>query len=159
MDNGRSQADSAFPGPFTGVSNGECASAEELREALEEANVPTLLMVLAQLTGEDGWLEQPYRPQRARGLDDNDSGGLSEELQAEVREAALEAVLAWRAGALEAPALSPERIPEMLSVALAEEVPQDYGPLLSEELGIAGRDVELPPAPAAEDFRVLVIGA
>ena len=48
------------------------------------ANVPTLLCVLVQLTGDARWLEDPYRPTRNRGLGDNTSGGLPEAVHAEV---------------------------------------------------------------------------
>lgn len=50
-------------------------------EAVEFANVATLLMVLVQLTGNLRWLEEPYRPRKARGFSDNESGGLSEDVQ------------------------------------------------------------------------------
>ena len=78
-------------------------------QAIEVANIPTLLMVLVQLTGELHWLEEPYLPKRQPGLGDNDTGGLAAEHQQEVRESALEAILAWREGrpvALPEPALS-----------------------------------------------------
>ena len=71
---------------------------EKLRAAIEIANIPTLLMVLVQLTGELRWLEDPYRPRAPRGLGDNDDGGLPEPIQQEIRQAALEAILAWRDG-------------------------------------------------------------
>ena len=67
-------------------------------EAISIANIPTLLMVIVQLTGELHWLDAPYAPGRQAGLGDNDTGGLSEEHQTDVREAALEAILAWRDG-------------------------------------------------------------
>lgn len=35
-------------------------------QAIEVANIPTLLMVLVQLTGDERWLEAPYRPTRLR---------------------------------------------------------------------------------------------
>ena len=60
---------------------GEAPAAEELWDALQVANLPTLLMVLAQLTGERRWLEPPYAPMRTRGMDDNDSGGFPEPIR------------------------------------------------------------------------------
>ena len=72
--------------------------AQRFAEAIAIANIPTLLMVLVQLTGDLQWLDEPYRPTRARGMTDNDTGGLPEAIQAEVRGAALKAILAWRAG-------------------------------------------------------------
>ena len=61
----------------------------DFAQAITTANIPTLLMVLVQFTGELHWLAEPYRCSRARGLGDNDTGGLSAELQQEIRQAAL----------------------------------------------------------------------
>jgi len=70
-----------------------------LRAAMLDANVPTLLMVLVQLSGDRRWLEEPYRPSVGRGLSDNDSGGLPDVIQDEIRAAAVATILAWRDGA------------------------------------------------------------
>lgn len=67
-------------------------------EAIAIANIPTLLMVLVQLTGELRWLEEPYRPQRARSMGDNDTGALPEAVQAEIRQAALDAIFSLASG-------------------------------------------------------------
>src|SRR4051794_8437726 len=67
-------------------------------DAVAVANIPTLLMVLVQLTGDPRWLHDPYRPVRPRGMGDNDSGGMPDAVQQEIRDAALAAILAWRAG-------------------------------------------------------------
>src|SRR5579862_3133726 len=75
-----------------------------LAAAVSLANVPTLACVLVHLTGERRWIEGRYVPTRVRGLDDNDSGGLAEDVQNEIRHAALEALTAWFAG--RAPVLS-----------------------------------------------------
>jgi len=132
-------------------------SDERLSAALEEASLPTLLMVLAQLTGDGAWLNDPYRPKRGKPLDDNDSGGLPEQVQREIRAAAYDAILKYRQGALKPQDLTPERVAEMLGVSIGEEVPREYGPLLAEEMGLVSRDVEI-PRPAG-NLRVLVIGA
>ena len=127
-------------------------------EAVAIANVPTLLMVLVQMTGERRWLEPPYRPSRVAGLGDNDTGGLSEPLQAEIRAAALEAILAWRAGRpLALPSPSPEELVELLSVAMGEEVPARYGRFSAELFG--HRPVQEEKIPLPDDFHVVVIGA
>jgi len=130
----------------------------ELRTALAEANVPTLLLVLVQLTGERRWLEAPYRPARGPVLDDNDSGGLPPEIQDEVRAAALDAILRWEEGQLTERGLGADEIVQMLSVGLVEDIPVAYGPLLAEELGEVSRDVEIPGS-LPPGFEVLVIGA
>jgi 4-hydroxyacetophenone monooxygenase len=138
--------------------NGQ-GEAQRFAEAVAIANIPTLLMVLVQLTGELHWLEEPYRPQRARGMNDNDTGGLPEAIQAEVRQAALEAILAWRAGRPVAiPEPSPELRLKMLSRAVAEEVPTEYDPIIAADLPLAQNEVtERLPVP--DGFKVLIIGA
>src|SRR5262245_41815199 len=88
---------------------GDGSASETVRAALEEANLPTLQMVLYRLTGEDRWLEEPFRPTKARGMEEHDTGGLSDEAQRSLREGAFEAITAWREGRLEpAPEPSPE---------------------------------------------------
>ena len=71
---------------------------ERWRKAISLANVPTLLALLVQLTGEMRWLDGCYRPSRPRGLSDNESAGLGIDVQEEVRAAAADAVLAWHHG-------------------------------------------------------------
>jgi len=128
-------------------------------EAVAIANIPTLLMVLVQLTGEQRWLEAPYQPRRPRGMDDNDSGGLSDAIQAEIRTAALAAILAWRAGQPVAlPELSREFRLKMLACAMAEEIPEGYDPIIEAELPNA-QDEEPAPIMLPAGFEVLVIGA
>lgn len=134
------------------------ASIYELEDALAEANIPTLLMVLAHLTGEERWLEAPFTPTHAHGLDDNDSGGLPADVQQQIREATLDAVRAYRDGTLTPSAPSPQKVARMLGVALDEEVPAEYGPLLAEELGTLSREVTFSTTPPA-GFRVIIIGA
>jgi 4-hydroxyacetophenone monooxygenase len=132
---------------------------ERLREALEDANIPTLLLVLQHLTGDPRWTGEPYRPRRGKPLDDNDTGGLPTELQAEIRNAAFEAVIAYREDRLEPINPSPTQVSEMLSCALVEDVPEEYGELLSEEMGFISRDVAVPEEAIRDDFFVVIIGA
>ncbi|KAA1379883.1 flavin-containing monooxygenase [Aeromicrobium fastidiosum] len=131
---------------------------EELRAALGEANIPTLLLVLAQLTEDPSWLGERYRITKGRALDDNDTGGLSESLQAEVREAALHAIVSSEQSASWGRRLDPSEVADMLAFSLADEVPDSYGALLAEEIGQISRDVEL-PSPLRPGFSVLIIGA
>ena len=127
-------------------------------DAVAVANIPTLLMVLVQLTGELHWLDAPYRPTRQQGLGDNDTGGLREDHQVEVREAALEAMLAWRQGrpvAIADP--DPELLVRMLACAMDEEIPSIYGPFTKSQLG--QKPIETTPIAVPEGFRAIVIGA
>lgn len=129
-----------------------------LDDALRGANLPTLIAVLVHLTGDDKWLRAPYAPKRARGLDDNDDGGLSPDVQDEIRHALRAALAAYDAGQLTPTDLSPARITEILSAVLHESVPSEYGPLLSEELGIASRSAALTATPVESPFSVGIIG-
>lgn len=129
-----------------------------LAEAVAVANIPTLLMVLVQLTGDRRWLDDPYRPVRAQGMGDNDSGGLPEAVQVEVRDAALEAIEAWRRGEPVAiPDPEPDLLVEMLSCAMGETVPPEYGPFIAAQLG--HRPVDQKPIDVPDGFHVLVVGA
>jgi 4-hydroxyacetophenone monooxygenase len=138
------------------------ADDQNLAAAIEIANIPTLLMVLVQMTGDMRWMEPPYRPARAGGMGDNDTGGLPPQAQAEVRSAALEAIEAWQAGAPVAiPEPSPALLVDMLSCAMGESVPAEYGRMTGAQLGLpsfeptdATRPFDVP-----DGFRALIIGA
>ena len=128
-------------------------------DAIDVANIPTLLMVLVQLTGELHWLEEPYLPKRQPGLGDNDTGGLEPRHQQEVREAALEAILAWRNGRpIALPEPDYDLIVRMLSVSMAESVPTEYGQFTAAQLGQV-KFLDHQPISSPPDFNVIVIGA
>lgn len=135
---------------------------EALRTALRSANIPTLLMVLVHLTGDRKWLDERYRCTHIRGLDDHDTGGLPDEVQQEVRDAAFASIVKWRKGA--APALAdptPELFAAMLQHSVGEPIPATYGPMIMAALGL---DPEFAIFPKEKgrippDFRVVIIGA
>lgn len=134
------------------------AEHEQFAAAVAVANIPTLLMVLVQMTGELRWLEPPYRPSRGNGLGDNDSGGFPESIQHEIRTAALDAILAFRDGhPIAIPDPSPELLVKMLSTAMGEPVPDEYGTFTSSLLG--HRPVADEAIPVPDDFHVLIVGA
>ena len=128
-----------------------------LKDGIANANIPALLMVLYQMTGEATWLQEPFAPGRSPGLDDNDSGQLPDEVQTQIRTAAEEAIEAWLAGrplAIERP--TNLRLAEMLSVAMTEHVPGEYGDIVA-----AGMGYDLEPtaeAAIAADKTAIVIG-
>lgn len=130
----------------------------QLRTALEDANIPTLILVLTHLTGDDRWLGAAYRPLAGKVLDDNDSGSLPEDIQREIRAAAHDAILESEASGATFPDIPPSKVTEMLGVALVEEIPDEYGPLLAEELGVVSRDVPIEGS-AKNDLSVVIIGA
>ena len=56
-------------------------------QTLQEASIPTLLMCLVQLTGDETWLREPYLPKRDTNLFADESGGVAESAQQQIREA------------------------------------------------------------------------
>lgn len=132
---------------------------DQLRDALAVANLPSLLAVIVHLSGDRRFLDEPYRPTRGRMLDDNDSGGYSEEIQQELRDRAFELVVAWHAGAFEAPALEPDDLVEIFDVALAESVEPRYGELLAFEMGLDRSGSGRRPVDVDDDYLVAIIGA
>jgi 4-hydroxyacetophenone monooxygenase len=151
------------PATYPPAAGGELSTDAALRRALDEANIPTLLMVLVQLTGDRHWLAAPYRPTRTKGMSDHDTGGLEPEVQDLIRAEAFDAVRRWRAGELTPMGLPPEELfIEMMSVCVGERVPPEYAPMMAEEMGFVSRDTtwDAPPEPAAlSGFHVVVIGA
>ena len=134
-------------------------SEQLLAEAIAIANIPTLLMVLVQMTGDQRWIQDPYRPSRAGGMGDNDMGGLSPALQAEIRAAALTAITSWHAGTPVAiPEPGPELLVEMLSWAMGEAVPPEYGRMTGAQLGLPQAQPTT-PLRVPDGFHVLIIGA
>ncbi|MDO9527133.1 MAG: NAD(P)-binding domain-containing protein [Gemmobacter sp.] len=130
----------------------------KLKEAVAVANIPTLLMVLFQFSGDRRWMEDPFVPRRARGLDDNDSGGLPDSIQAQIRDAAFDAISAMHEGAAPAlPTPGAELSAEMLAHSMAEIVTSAYGEIVAEEL--AGTSFAQKPFAAPKGFRVLIVGA
>lgn len=109
--------------------------------AISVANIPTLLMVLVHLTGDLKWLEAPYSPTRGRGFDDNDDGGLPPSIQEEVRRAACEAIQRWvQDGKVALAEPGPNLLARMLSVAMGEPVPPEYGVMLEADFAAAKED-------------------
>jgi len=133
---------------------------EDLRRAVEVANVPTLLMVLFQLTGDEAWLQAPYLPTRTRGLDLHDSGGLADDVQQEVRSAAIEALIAWSNGtAPVVPAPESDLLVQMMSVCMGEAVDTDYAPMMAEDMGFISEPVRRPANGDLSEVSAIVIGA
>jgi 4-hydroxyacetophenone monooxygenase len=135
-------------------------SRDALRRGLATANIPVLLLVLFQVTGDRRWLRGPFRPRRNEGLGDNSTGGLSEQLQDEVRHAAFDAISRYRDGAsLAVPSPSPDLLVEMLSTSMGEAVPREYGPMIADELGVTDEAAAFGTLHPPAGFEVLIIGA
>jgi 4-hydroxyacetophenone monooxygenase len=135
-----------------------------IARALESASIPTLLASLVHVTGDTRFLRGPVRPRRA--VMGEVHGGLSPEEKAHVRREALAVLDAYRDGGCKLPPLpSPETIRELMSFVVGEPVPDEYVPMMLEEMELDGEDVRglhwerAVPAAARSGFRVAVIGA
>lgn len=115
---------------------------KRIYEGIALANIPTLLMLLVQTTGNLKWLEEPYRPTPTRGLSDHNDGGLAEDLQNEIRNATFDALIQWHRGRpLALPRPPHDLLVKMMSVCMGEPVAPEYGPLLESELRFADAPV------------------
>lgn len=135
-------------------------SRSALAQGVGMANIPTLLMVLYQMSGDLKWLEAPYAPRRPYGIDDNDTGRLPDAVQAEIRAAALAAIEAHLAGeALAVPRPSDAMLVRMLSVAMTDTVPESYGRIIAHGMGLPPEvPEEAVPLAIPPGFKVVVIG-
>lgn len=134
---------------------------EQVLAAVEGAAVPVLLMVVYQVTGNRGWLDDRYRPHKFRGVAPRDTGGLSDEAQREVREAAVPVIEALLRG--DTPALTLDDRDAMIEAAsffLGEPIDDRHAIILREELGRRAQfPTEPPQSKAPTGFRAIVIGA
>ena len=133
--------------------------AEDLRRALPHADLRCLLMALHHLTGDPVWLSERYRPARDINLIADEGAGLSEEIQAEIRQAAFEILTRPD----QAPAIGDpgdERIVEMMRACLNEKVGEEYALMMREEMGFVSRFVTWSGAPPKmPDRPVVIVGA
>src|SRR4249920_808643 len=104
-----------------------------IARALEDVSVPTLLVSLVHLTGDASILDGPLRP---AGIYLNEvQGFMSTEDQAAARAFALEKIIEFRdGGCVLPPPPSAETVHRMMEFLVAGEVPEEYVPLMLEEL-------------------------
>jgi 4-hydroxyacetophenone monooxygenase len=139
-------------------------SDEFIECALQHAGVPALMMSMIHMSGDASLLDGPIRPNTAI-LGEID-GFLPPENQAEVRRQALEVIKQFRDGGCQLPPLPDgETIRRMMSFVVGESVPEEYVPMMMEEMNLAGDDsralhwVSEVSQSKREQFPVVVIGA
>lgn len=136
---------------------------ELITQALEDASIPTLLMSMIHMSGDASLLYGPLRP---AGVYINEyQGYMSEEDKAEVRIQALAVIKAFRDGGCQLPPPpSNETIHRMMNFLVAQDVPEDYVPMMLEEMELDGTDPRSDawgdevPAQRRDEHKVLVIG-
>jgi 4-hydroxyacetophenone monooxygenase len=133
----------------------------DLSSAIAEGDIRVLLMVLVHMTGDERWLEPPYRPKRDVRLIPDPHAGLPEEIQDEIRAA----VLKLYENGEPRPAITDpgdELMLKMMRATLGENVAPEYAPLMREEMAFAPRDARWSKRPSDETLakqHVLIVGA
>jgi 4-hydroxyacetophenone monooxygenase len=132
----------------------------DLSSAIEQADIRVLLMVLVHMTGDLRWLEPPYAPRRDVRLIPDPRAGLSDEVQAEIRDAAIKVLSRNPQPVITDP--GNELMQRMMCATLGEKVAPEYAPMIREEMGLVERDAKWtvrPPADKLQDRHVLIVGA
>src|SRR4051794_32359393 len=134
---------------------------DEIADALIDVSIPTLMLSLVHMAGDAEIIRGRLKP---AGLFLNEvQGYMTEEDKAEVRALALEVIRDYRdRGCPEPEPISSELLHEMMTWLVVEDVPEEYVPMLLEEMELDGTDARQVRAPAdvtaREDFPVVVIG-
>ena len=133
---------------------------DRLRQALADADIPVLLMVLVHLTGDTRWIEGDYKPVRDNRIIAEPSGGLSPEIQQEVRDA-LFAEIERRDGKFDDLTIPDDRIlASMMETFLGRRVPPEYLGLVRSDLVGLGIDSAVPAKISTEvDLDTVIVGA
>lgn len=140
------------------------ASDEFIRQAVEQADLPSLMVTLAMLTGDTSLIGPEIKPPvPSMGVEIAQQGGMSREVQAQARRLAVAALIAYRdAGQPEAAVPSAALLTECMKFLVPRDIDQ-LRPLLEHEMGFTKdpgapdwtRESVAPHVP----FRVAVIGA
>jgi 4-hydroxyacetophenone monooxygenase len=133
----------------------------DLASAIAEGDIRVLLMVLVHMTGDERWLQPPYRPKRDVRLIPDPDAGVPREIQDEIRAA----VVRLFANGNPQPVITDpgnEVMLEMMRATLGENVAPEYAPLMREEMAFVPRDARWSERPTAEvlsEQHVLIVGA
>ena len=139
------------------------ADDELIARALEDASIPTLMMSMIHMSGDASLLDGAIRP--AGAYINEYQGYMSEEDKSAVRARALEVIKTFRDGGCQLPP-PPDRntIHRMMNFFVTQEVPEEYLPMMLEEMELDGRDQRSDnwgyevPQQHREQHQVLVIG-
>lgn len=120
--------------PFT-------SSDDEIAAALQDASIPALLLSCVHIAGPD-LLDGPLATLRPAGLFLNEvQGYMSDEDKAAARALALDIIGDYRMRGCPEPApVDAAQLKRMMDWLVCEDVPQEYVPMLLEEMEFTGHD-------------------
>jgi 4-hydroxyacetophenone monooxygenase len=137
--------------------------AAQLRAAIDEADIVPLLLVLAHLSGDEAILDEAAAYIHGAW---NFMNTIPADLQAKVRDRLAEVLRDLDASGRALPATPPPHLlRKMLDVGVGQAVPEEYLPLLLEEMRLGEGDPRSvpwrarPPAEVLAGFRAVIIGA
>lgn len=131
---------------------------DDLKVAVVEADLRVLLMVLVHLTGDEKWLQAPFKPKRDIRLISDPSAGLPPEVQQIIRDSAVDLLASEKLPVIHDP--GDEMMRRMMSVSLGEDVPEEYAQMNREEMGLKSRLSDLPAGTDGTSRKeVLIVGA
>ncbi len=112
---------------------------QQIAAVLDDVSIPTLVLSMVHMTGDPSWIRGDLRP---NGLFLNEvQGFMDEETKARVRSDALDVIRQYRDGGCSPPPPpSAELVQEMMSWLVCEPVPDEYVPMMLEELDLEGTD-------------------
>ncbi|QOZ32958.1 NAD(P)/FAD-dependent oxidoreductase [Bradyrhizobium sp. CCBAU 53421] len=133
----------------------------DLSSAIAEGDIRVLLMVLVHMTGDEKWLEPPYKPKRDVRLIPDPDAGVPKEIQDEIRAAVLDL---FASGTPKPVITDPgdELMLRMMRATLGENVAPEYAPLMREEMAFIPREARWRERPSDERLaqqHVLIVGA
>lgn len=131
---------------------------DDLKAAVAEADLRVLLMVLVHLTGDEKWLQGPFKPKRDIRLIPDPSAGLTAGVQQIIRDSAVELLASEKVPVIHDP--GDEMMRRMMSVSLGEDVPEEYARMNREEMGLKSRVSDWPvDTDGTSRKEVLIVGA
>jgi 4-hydroxyacetophenone monooxygenase len=137
------------------------SSDAEIAAALEDVSIPALLLSCVHMSGDPTLLDGPLKP--AGILLNEVQGYMSEPDKAAARALAFDIICDYRDRGCPEPApVDPKLLTRMMNWLVCAEVPDEYVPMMLEEMELEGHDTRTAPlsssAEARAAFPVVVIG-
>lgn len=133
---------------------------DRVARAVAKADLRPLLMTLFHRTGDTDWFSERFRPRRDAQLISDEDAGISDAAAAEIRLAACTILSRPESASVSSAELSDALFHRMMEFYLNEAVPEEYVPMMREQLGFRSvLDGLMDPARPAQTADIAIIGA